>query len=295
MKNRLLFGVFLLFGSTLSKGQGIELWFDNDALYYPASTDRFYSNGLELTYFSKESATSNGLNQWSFALRHRIYNGLSNSSPEVLDLDRPYVGYAWLSASRDQYNVNKHTRVRAKAAVGWMGSAAGGDYVQNQFHALLENSGEAFGWDRQLRDMPIIQLEASHSWIAESKYVAISGDVGGSLGSLTTNAFIGGQVFTGLLDEPFSIRANQFSFIQLHGFVKAVAIGYDATLQGSPFIEDPNALSSAQIVRGRVEAGLFLETQWKGLHISTGFQWMSPQVKGLPGHRFGTVRVGYFF
>jgi hypothetical protein len=295
MKKALLFWVIMLVVSTQSKGQGFELWLDNDALYYPASTDRFYSNGLELTYFSKVSTTSSGLKQWSFALRHRIYNGLSNASPEVLDLDRPYVGYGWLSASRDRYNLDNQTIFRAKAALGWMGSGAGGAYVQNQFHALLENSGEVYGWDRQLQDMPIIQMEASHSWFAESNYIAIGADAGAALGSLTTNAFVGGQIYTGLLDQPFSLRSNKVSFIQLHGTVKAVAVGYDATLQGSPFLEDPNALSVNQIAHGRVETGLFLESQWKGLHISTGFQWMSPEIKGLPGHRFGTIRVGYFF
>jgi len=295
MKKSLVFWVLMLFASVHSRAQGLELWLDNDALYYPASTDRFYSNGLELTYFSKVSTTSVELKQWSFALRHRIYNGLSNASNEVLPLDRPYVGYGWLRVSRDHVHSEKQTVFGLKAALGWMGNAAGGGYVQNQFHSIIENSNEAYGWDRELQDMPIIQLEATHSWYAESEYLAISGDFGGAIGTLNSCAFVGGQVFVGFLDQPFSLRSSEFSFVQVHGTLKAVGIGYDATLQGSPFVEDPNALSSSQIMRGRLETGLFLQTQWKGLFLSTGFQWMSPEMRGLPGHRYGTVKVGYFF
>lgn len=275
----------------LSRAQGLVFSFENDALYFPAPTDRYYTNGLRLQHWLKPSENI----QWNVALQHRMYNGLKNTDPTPIPGDRPYTSTLLLRAERIQWSEVKGTQLSLGSSVGVMGAEAQGGELQNGIHALLENSTEAYGWDRQLRSMPIVQIEAERQHIIGNDFWALAGRYGTDVGTILTSVHGGATAYIGMVDNPLSPRTQDQTYVRAKIGMQASAVLYDATLLGSPFINDPQAIDRELMNIGRLHGQVGLESQIKGLSIAIEMHWLSPEVQGLDHHRYGAVRLGCFF
>lgn len=281
----------LVLSPSLARAQGIEFWGENDAFYAPAPTDRFYTNGMGLRY----SFDANERRQWILSAEHRMYNGLKNTSPQPVEDDRPYTAALTLGATHHGFPESGSFRNTWSTSFGVMGPQAGGSAVQNGFHDILENSSEAYGWDRQLSTAPIVQVGYQRMYYTGNNWLALTGRLGGDLGTANTSLSSGADVYLGLVDRPWAARSGEQRFVRVHGSLTAQGILYDATLQGSPFQNDPNGVSAERLQNFRILAYTGLEMQFKGVYLQMGFYWSSPELHGLDGHHYGSVGLGFFF
>ncbi len=184
-------------------------------------TDRNYSNGLRLEHIRPANEITPGLNwvanripildldrtelRQGFALSHTIFTPEDISAPVPDPTDRPYA--AWLYASG---TVVGTTRLGARQTVqdvlqvnlGVVGPSAGGEFVQENWHDLLQ-AIEPRGWDSQLKDEFGIEITAQRLRQFEGPDLALNLETdyalhgGATLGNVRTYATVGAMARIG--------------------------------------------------------------------------------------------------
>lgn len=172
-------------------------------------TDRNYTNGNRFSWLSGTQATD-GISEFiarrlvgadetavrrrGFALGHSIFTPDNISSTAALADQHPYAG--WLYGEVTGV-IQQRDRVDQFAIqIGLIGPSAGGEWVQNEFHALI-GADEVMGWDNQLDD----ELTLAVSYDRKLRRIARIGDdaltadltpnLGATLGTVYTTAQAG--------------------------------------------------------------------------------------------------------
>lgn len=158
---------------------------ENDLFANTANTDRHYTNGLqasvlshplELTGWQKGVATARvpfGLDdarpkshRVGLALGHSIFTPDDTDAARLIANDRPYAAWLhltftlqtlWATDGRGTF------QDQWKFDVGVVGPAAGGEFVQNNWHKLI-GAEEVDGWDNQLRNEPGLNVTFERAW-----------------------------------------------------------------------------------------------------------------------------------
>jgi lipid A 3-O-deacylase len=194
-----------------------ELWrlsLDND--FFVGSSDDFFSGGLSLNRYSAavsgwDELKLNGISRWiangvpgisgdggmrvrkGFGVSHMTQTPEDISQPKLIVDDVRYAGAlgianSWMAVSDDRLNA-------FQIYLGVVGPSALGEEVQDVFHKGLAWGKEALGWDNQLNDEPLVNLNYSMmrkigsvgtegpGWGADLAYGG-----GASLGNLFTEA-----------------------------------------------------------------------------------------------------------
>jgi hypothetical protein len=164
---------------------GWQLHWENDAFAVLSGSDEFYTNGLRFNWLRNPNVKGNP--QWAedFAL---FWCGLPlcpDSDPDVgyghafgqnfftpTDLsvktlipdDRPYAGwlyYSFLINFRNDTDIDpaktQPVQNLFELQLGVVGPTAGGEFVQREFHELIDDE-PPLGWDNELEDEPGIAL-----------------------------------------------------------------------------------------------------------------------------------------
>jgi lipid A 3-O-deacylase len=168
------------------------LQIENDVFNRIGRSDRDYTNGIRLgwlspalpdlpdgitdlvtipTFFGEGPVTS-VTRRVGISIGQNIYTPQDTSTSVPIRNDRPYAG--WLYASFALQSTYK--RVDPKSAenvpvrldtlqldLGLIGPAAGGEFVQNNFHRLI-GVAPANGWANQLHNEPTIDLTFERRW-----------------------------------------------------------------------------------------------------------------------------------
>jgi lipid A 3-O-deacylase len=194
-----------------------RLWrfsFDNDALVW--ESDDFFTGGFSLYWFSAavsgwDELQLTGISQWianevpgivgDGSVRVRKGFGVSQmtqtpsdlSQTELIEDDVRYAGVlgianSWMAVSDERLNA-------FQIYLGVVGPVALGDELQNGFHSVLGRGEDALGWDNQLNNEPLVNLNYSMmrkigsvgtdglGWAADLAYGGAA-----SLGNLFTEA-----------------------------------------------------------------------------------------------------------
>jgi hypothetical protein len=149
----------------------VQFAVDND-LFVPGKTDRWYTNGLRLSWsYGRESkwlvskSFADLLAQWTgpsvcaapitYSIGQSIYSprqiGVAAAQPE----DRPWAGFSYFSmaAQHDAAPYFSATEIK----LGVTGRDSGAQAVQTQWHRLIGSPHPA-GWEHQTIGRPIVQL-----------------------------------------------------------------------------------------------------------------------------------------
>lgn len=201
-------------GANAPRASGVwSLTSENDIF---GGTDRNYSNGLRIERVRPENKITPGL-KWvanriplldlertelrqGFALSHAIFTPEDISVVTPDPDDRPYA--AWLYGSA---TVVGTTRLGPKQMVqdvlqvnlGVVGPSAGGEFVQDNWHNLIEVTRPK-GWDSQLKDEPGIEIIAQRMRQFEGFDMPLGLETdyalhgGATLGNVRTYAALGG-------------------------------------------------------------------------------------------------------
>jgi len=263
---------------------------ENDAIA-PSPTDRWYTQGLMLSYLS--APVAGPAFDWLFPTtftnpdaprtrRFEIVLGQSIFTPANTrlippdPLDRPYAG--WLYAGLGWYQeTNRSSLDHLELQLGVVGPAALAKEVQGGFHDLLGQKTSA-AWGFQLKNEPGIVISYDHKWrlgmpLGSGFAVDAIPEFGGSLGNVFTYGQAGLMLRFGQnLNAdygPARIRpalsgTTWFDRSQLDGVlgwywfvgVQGRAVARNIFLDGSTFTNSPSVDKRALV--GDVSAGASL-------------------------------------
>ncbi len=304
-------------GNKGEPGGGLTLAVEND---FFAATDRNYTNGAALHYSFAPSDTPK-LSYWigqnllganpdayvrtGLAIGHAIYTPEdTDANPPPAD-QHPYAGYLFMRGTL----LVDHGDMADSVALdlGIVGPAAGGEWVQNNFHSLIDDDLSR-GWENQIQNEPIINLSVSRRWrvplLGEEDGLGLDAVpmVSASLGNFRTELAAGGilrfgqqlsadygplrvqpSLFTGTLAG----NPKPFSWYIFFG-VAGHAVGHDITLDGNTYRDSPNVDRKPLV--GEWSAGIVIRIYQVKLAYSLVSQ--SPLYDGDgASQRFGAINV----
>jgi len=206
---------------------------ENDVFNRIGKSDRDYTNGIRLGWLSPalpdlpeglarlttiptffgEDPVSSVTRRFGISIGQNIYTPQDTDTSAPIPNDRPYA--AWLYASfalqstykRVDPKTLKDVPVRLDTLaldVGLVGPAAGGEFVQNNFHKLI-GVATANGWANQLHNEPTIDLTFERRWRTNHGVVFedpkleydLVPRIGATIGNVVTFASAGGTVRIG--------------------------------------------------------------------------------------------------
>lgn len=300
----------------------LSLQIENDVI---GNTDRYYTNGLQITWRSPSSDLPGplawldrqlafiqgpGTLRWGLAAGQSIFTPrntqLSNPDPN----DRPYAGLLYGAVSLVRTTGTSFSTLELQ--LGLVGPSAGGEWVQNEFHSRI-GSPRARGWAYQLHDEFVGALILNRIWRvplfdAGNVQSEILPSAAVSLGNLQTYAGLGGMLRIGrMLNADFgpprirpALAGSQFFQPTDDGLgwylfagVDGRAVAYDITLNGNTWREsrhvDPRPLVAD------LQAGLALI--WRGMRITYTQVWRTEEFYGQRGgfQQFGSLSLSFRF
>lgn len=129
----------------------------------------------------------------SYSIAHLIQTAIEVKVEELIEEDAPYVGmFAWES---ELTTYDESTIDRLSLVLGMVGPAGGGEYVQKVVHEVI-GASEPQGWDNQIGNEFIINLQGERSWrvydktLESSEFDIITGRHG-EIGNLRSDVGIG--------------------------------------------------------------------------------------------------------
>jgi lipid A 3-O-deacylase len=201
---------------------------ENDVFNLIGRSDRDYTSGVRLGWLSPaltdmspgliamttiptflgERPSDSVVRRFALSFGQNIYTPQDTWTTQPIFNDRPYA--AWLYASFAlQYTYKRHDPRTGKDEpvrldtlqldLGVVGPAAGGEFVQNNFHTLI-GVAKSYGWANQLHNEPTVGLTFERRWrtgrsvlIDEPKLeVDFIPRIGAAVGNVATYASIGG-------------------------------------------------------------------------------------------------------
>lgn len=161
-----------------SKGT-FSVSFENDL--FTTGNDDNYTHGMQLSYVSdtylpswmKATAAlvpfsdSTDEVRLTLGLGQKIYTPRDLSRSDLITDDRPYAGWAYMSAGflADSGNGSKIRHLDSlELVVGTVGPDSGGESVQTRVHDWTD-SEEPMGWDNQLDNEVTVDLRYQHQWM----------------------------------------------------------------------------------------------------------------------------------
>ncbi len=156
-------------------GDHLGTWsftYENDLL---AGTDRYYTSGFQFAWRSSSydppawlaAVTSGplfpegGTPRWGLAFGQNIFTPADTARRDPDPLDRPYAGWLYGAVNLASYTATSYGSIELQ--LGVVGPSALGEQTQNNVHDLM-NIDRAFGWDRQIKDEPGVNLILTRQW-----------------------------------------------------------------------------------------------------------------------------------
>lgn len=215
--------------------------------------------------------------------------------------DRPYAAYLYASFFRVSNHAGRHQRLTTALELGFIGPAAGGREFQTAIHRVTGNA-EPRGWNYQIRNAPVVGYQvAFERQLASVQHIDIRGHAEASLGTLYTYAGTGLHLRVGKISPYFAnsgvvnVRhAAAPESWQLYGeaSMEGRLIGYDATLQGSPFTNlNPYTLPAGDVRRAVLRSSGGVVLAHGGLRFAATATWVSPEFAGGRSHRWGQLGI----
>jgi lipid A 3-O-deacylase len=212
--------------------QGWQLTIDND-LFGSGNRDRWYTNGIRLSWTVADSQPSNFFTRsvdelsrfavWrdqplilSYTIGQSMYTPQNINVAAPQPMDRPWGGYLYLGVSAHAYNNDEFRASELK--VGVTGRAALGEQAQSLIHQIIRSSPPQ-GWDQQLK--PRLGIQISHGRVyrilddTRKNRVGFQIGWGAATGTLRTHANVNMAMLIGNLtgkDTPI-MMGNEGDFV----------------------------------------------------------------------------------
>lgn len=199
------------------KASTFVFYLEND---FFSGTDRHYTNAVKFSYISKDLRKENngdGLPSWArrvlektrisdreifhhniaVSLGQNIYTPREISEEALIEDDRPYAGWTYLSTALQSQSQNVLNSL--ELSLGIVGPSALAEESQEIFHGWFETT-EPEGWDNQLKDEPGLMLtfqrfqRSLHQSVGDRFAWDVIPHAGLTLGNVFTYANLGSEV-----------------------------------------------------------------------------------------------------
>lgn len=260
---------------------------ENDSF---ADSDQNYTNGVRLAWLSGTDRPQ-GLSRWiarnllnagdeavirrGVAIGHSLFTPNDTTTSAPLPDQHPYA--AWLYGEYTALVEQRNEVDQFSVQLGVVGPSAGGEWVQNEFHALI-GAGDAQGWDNQIEDE--IGLVVSYdkrlrrlAQLGDGGFGAdVTPNLGFTVGNIHTNLHAGltlriGQdlendygpprVAPSLAGAGYFTPQDNFSWYLFAG-IEGRAVAHNIFLDGSLFRDDDPSVSSNTFVSD-LQAGIVVQ------------------------------------
>jgi hypothetical protein len=285
---------------------------DND-LFISTFKDRYYTNGLFLTYRHLRTHNNSELEKkiMTWQIGHLMFTPHKSTVEDITEHDRPFAAYLYASAGIN--NVYKNQQMlQFEMQLGVLGPAALGENLQNFIHDIYGFDRPA-GWKHQIKNALGINLNASYikrlaidederndvSFVSTLRVGTVFTDVAtgihGRLGFNTLQKISNSIAFnTNLNNEHTSgVRGieSMLYYKAMLGYTH-----YDATIQGSFLNTSSPVTYQINPVRFNFELGLLFTIQ--KMNVGYSYHFYSNKLKNLrypDGNSFGKIRINYTF
>lgn len=309
-------------GAQTADSAGIWTLQDENAKLAAAKlTDHFYTNGFRAGWTSPEGDVPEPLARLGQTLwgqgEQRIGIGVSQQIYTPCDThlvvpdphDRPYAGI--LTGNLSLLSDTADTRSVLTLSLGVVGSDAGGEQVQNQFHAVI---GHAMvrGWSAQIPNTPAVEVLHERTWrLPIAEFGGLQTDalpaLGVGVGDVRDYAQVGAtlrlgqglesdfgvpRVRPGLSGEDAYKPVRPFAWYVFAG-VDGQAVGYDLLLQSAPLRSGPHVSPVWDVAEGQV--GFAVITH--GVRLTAAYVAQTQEFHGQAGglHQFASVSLSVRF
>jgi hypothetical protein len=294
---------------------------DNDV--FGGGTDRYYTNGLLLSYRSPsadlpgplawlndrlEWVLGPGTLRWGAAIGQSIFTPQDTQLYRPDPRDRPYAGYLYGSVSLSR--VTELTSRTVELQLGVVGPSALGEFVQNNYHDLL-NIRNVNGWDYQLKDEPAATAIYEQKWRVPVGTIAgveaeVIPSISASVGNVQTYGAVGGtfRIGQGLSADfgPQRIRPglSGSGWVQPRdNFDWYIFTGIEGRGVARDIFLDGNTWRDSRSVDKRVFVGDFqagVAVVYRGVRVALTQVWRSEEFYGQSGRqKFGSLSVSFRF
>ncbi len=289
------------------------------------TTDRYYTSGLRLGWTAPAGQApppvawldrrldwllGPGELRWGLSLSQDIYTPADIRARVADPGDRPYAGLLYGALSLERATERRRTTVELQA--GLVGPRAGGEFVQNRWHDVI-NKYHAEGWDDQIRDEPVLGVLAERRW-----RLPMSGGGAGALGTevipgatltlgnarTSASAGVVLRLGDGLGADwgPERLRPSpegsapgpaspEFGWYVFAGFEGRV-VAHDITLDGNTFQDGPRVDRKPLV--GDLQAGAAVS--WHGMRLAYTQVVRTKEFDGQrSAHLFGSVSLSVPF
>ena len=303
---KLNLALLLIIISSLSKAGDYDypvhwliIGMDNDFVF---QTDRYYTNGLKIEYFTKGPGPSlldylhlkdkpdeNAF--YGFSISQDIFTPEDKNSVASQLQDRPFASSLIFSSSKIITNNQKGLIRQSEFQIGLIGKLGGGELVQNGIHGILPTSSIVNGWENQIKtDLALNYGLEYEKQITRGQFFLISGMLGGKIGLPYTYAGTGFNFRIGEIDNYFNqlnfYSANKIDFFFYSG-IKGKVVAYNATIQGGLF---SNAnLKHPDINHFLYEFDTGINISYQSFKLNLGVKFISPEMKTGNNHRWGYI------
>ena len=309
--------VLLLFVSFVTISQEkyakeFKILSDND-LYVSTYNDRYYTNGLFLSYKYLAKNKSDKLHKkiLEWEIGHEMFSPYKAILINSANHDRPFAAYLYGSFSYN-FIYKNHQNLKTLLQVGVIGKTAFGRQLQNFVHDIY-GFKRAVGWDYQINDAFALNLNTEyvkHLGMNSSKNIDFNVIGKARIGTVYTDAAagfisrIGFSKLTNIANSiafgthinddntTFSREGESFIFIKpmLH------TILYDATLQGSFLNSGSPVTKEPENLKFELEIGFQFTANRFNLGYIFNYQTnKTTDLKYDNGNRFGRILIAYMF
>jgi hypothetical protein len=313
MKNISILLFLLLSFSFLAQekyAREVSILSDND-LYVSLSSDRYYTNGLFLSYkyLSKNIPKNLEKKIFEWQLGHEMFSPYKAITTDKSRHDRPFAAHFFINFNIK--NVYKSNQILTFGGqFGVIGRNAYGEELQNFIHDLYRFKPAA-GWEFQVKNAVSINLKANyinHLATDKKNLYDLNMIAGGRIGTVYTDFSAGLYSRIGFLslqkmansiafsthlnseNTRFTRAAESFFYLQptFH------YIFYDATLEGSflntgsPVTKKPNSIG--------FELEIGLKFTVNRFNFAYGINYQSNKTSGLRysnGYTYGRISIHY--
>ena len=284
---------------------------DND-LYVSKVKDRYYSNGMFLTYRYLTKDFKN-LEKKIIELQigHEIYTPYKSTVINVALHDRPFAAY--LYGNVGILRVYKNEKIlKTKLQIGVVGKSAFGEELQEAIHTIY-NFRSPDGWKYQIRNTVAINFDTEYyKALGTNKTKHFDSNFVSKLrlGTIFSEASIGlmGRIgFKELQPIQNSIAFNTHLNNDVTSYVRGIEsflyyetsltyVAYDATLQGSIFNNDSPVTFKPNAIRFDIELGYKFTA--KRCNFGYSYHFHSNKMSKLRfdnGNDYGRIFFSYLF
>jgi lipid A 3-O-deacylase len=282
-----------------------RLHYEND---YFSTSDLYYTQGINLEYvnpaignfFTSKLLFRSAEKEMKFgmSLEQEGYTPTSISHAEILKDDRPFAAALFFKAFSAANDAVRKERISSSLSVGWIGSATGGEQIQEALHRLIHYILPK-GWSNQIANDVVLnyELEYQREIFSADRYFSWIGRAGARGGTFNTKAWAGTIFMAGYFDDPFIHFSRQERKFQVYLYAEPMLniVGHDATLQGGLFNRSsPYTISSTDINRTVFQGNTGIVFRINTVQLEYFQTYITKEFKTGEDHVWGGIRVGWY-